>query len=190
MALRSLCMVDWLSLTAVMTSSALHSLHRILAVSCWLCMASSVTVRPERSICRERLRTAKISLDFFGVGVCPRTMPLRCLTAATVISRWSLIGFEAPPNVFAVYGHRSAVADVVAHLRMASSKAPGSRFERMSWKVDSAGTVPHLRPSLQKAPIVSLCPSSRRAVNAAKAETPRYPAMRAATAMVRVQANP
>ena len=88
------------------------------------------------------------------------------------------------PDVLAVHGHRSAVTDVACPVAQGFIERIVLRV-RKGVAEDRCCRCQRLRREPQKAPTSSFCSSSRRHANAAKAETPRYLAMRATTAMVR-----
>ena len=90
MAGRSARIVGWLSLMAVIRSSARHLSSRQRAVLYWACSASAVTGRPARS------SSAGISLVLRAISIYPSIRPLHCFTAATSMRLPSAVCFKAP----------------------------------------------------------------------------------------------
>ncbi len=119
------------------------------AVSCWVCIASTVTTTPASSKPARRVRTAGISLLLAATASCPSTVPLAWSNAAT---RCGAPGSRrrAPrmvlPSIAITRRPPCTVVRVHSQAPITAARASASRRPNTRRNVDSSGARPGPSP--------------------------------------------
>ena len=119
------------------------------AVSCWVCIASTVTTTPARSKPARRVRTAGISLLLAATASCPSTVPLVWSNAATRCgaprSRRRAPRMVLPSIAITRCSPRTVVR-VHSQAPITAARASASRPANTRRNVDSSGARPGSSP--------------------------------------------